>query len=192
MAAEPVQQIDPRIVQTKASLKSALERLVKTNDPSKISVSALCKEAGVSRPTFYQHYSSVFDLYGEALKEKITQLEPNLFGAGFRDTEPLQALTIVIEYLDDNRSDLLSILDTNVMRFGAGILVRGWIDERLAAGYFDARLEDLDPEQADRITFTTNGVLGLVFKRLREENTTSAADLAARISRLAKASMLGE
>jgi AcrR family transcriptional regulator len=184
------QQVDPRVVQTKKNLRSALERLIKSHDPNKISVSALCKEAGVSRPTFYQHYSSIFDLYGAAVMDKLAEFEPGLFDTLQHPGNPVNAIASVIGYLDDNRTAILSIMDTNVMRFGAGELVRGWLDQRLAKVHFHAQVDELTPEQADQVTFTTNGILGLVFKRLRQtQPEASPEEFATHALRLVVASM---
>lgn len=46
----------------KMHLATTLLRMSETNDISKISVSSLCKEAGVARPTFYNHFKDMADL----------------------------------------------------------------------------------------------------------------------------------
>ncbi len=65
-----------RILMTRRLLKEGLLRMIKHKPLSKISVSELCKEAGVNRATFYNHYDSPAMLlkdiavdYSEALKE---------------------------------------------------------------------------------------------------------------------------
>ncbi|GAA1963288.1 TetR/AcrR family transcriptional regulator [Microbacterium aquimaris] len=53
---------DPRFVRSRESLRSTLHRLVLTTPLAEISVSVLCREAGVHRTTFYRHARSVRDL----------------------------------------------------------------------------------------------------------------------------------
>lgn len=48
---------DKRIIRTKHNLKDAMIRMLSIEDFEHISVTELCKEAKVSRITFYSHYS---------------------------------------------------------------------------------------------------------------------------------------
>ena len=54
--------MDARIEKTKASLKKALEEVLKAKPDSKIRVEDILEEAHVSRSTFYAHYKTVEDL----------------------------------------------------------------------------------------------------------------------------------
>ena len=47
---------DPRTVQTKALIKQTLLAMLKKTVFDKITVSELCKIAGINRGTFYLHY----------------------------------------------------------------------------------------------------------------------------------------
>lgn len=81
-----------RIILTKRLLHEGLLRLLETKDLDKISVTELCRESGINRATFYNHYSSPQDLllnleaqmaeeldqlmtYPQNSDEAITQLE---------------------------------------------------------------------------------------------------------------------
>lgn len=48
---------DKRIIKTKRNLKDAMIRMLSAEDFERMSVTELCKEAKVSRITFYSHYS---------------------------------------------------------------------------------------------------------------------------------------
>jgi AcrR family transcriptional regulator len=52
-------QLDPRQVRTRQALAEALVRLLERKPLGEISVSELCREAGVHRTTFYGHFDSV-------------------------------------------------------------------------------------------------------------------------------------
>ncbi len=69
--------IDPRTKRTKASLREALGTLLLEKSLEQISISELCKVAGLNRSTFYLHYSNVAELFG--------QIEDDLL-ADFRST----------------------------------------------------------------------------------------------------------
>ncbi|WP_353807721.1 TetR/AcrR family transcriptional regulator [Agromyces sp. SYSU T00194] len=60
-SAPDAPRLDPRAERTRAALADALRRLLATTAIDEISVSALCREAGVHRTTFYGHFESVQD-----------------------------------------------------------------------------------------------------------------------------------
>ena len=57
-----VKKENQRIALTKRMLQEGLLRLLETKDLDKISVTELCRESGINRATFYNHYSSPQDL----------------------------------------------------------------------------------------------------------------------------------
>jgi AcrR family transcriptional regulator len=65
---------DPRSIRTVASLRSALRSSLARHELDAVSVSELCREAGVRRTTFYTHYSSVAELLTETLTAEIDTL----------------------------------------------------------------------------------------------------------------------
>lgn len=54
-----------RVMLTKRLLKESLLSLLKEKRIEKISISELCKEAGINRSTFYKHYDTQYDLLYE-------------------------------------------------------------------------------------------------------------------------------
>lgn len=61
---------DRRVQRTKKALRRALFELLETCDYDSITISALAREAGVDRKTFYTHYRSIDDLVDEILLEQ--------------------------------------------------------------------------------------------------------------------------
>jgi AcrR family transcriptional regulator len=73
MVDQPV-KLDKRVVKTRAAIHDAFRTLIRRENLGKITVSALAREAGIDRKTFYLHYDSVealFDEEVEALVERI-------------------------------------------------------------------------------------------------------------------------
>lgn len=62
---------DMRVVKTLNAIKGAFNRLLETTEYPDITVSAVAREARVSRKTFYSHYSSVADLLREMARETV-------------------------------------------------------------------------------------------------------------------------
>lgn len=71
--------LDPRARRTLEALQVALGKHMRTQQLSQISVSEICRTAGVHRTTFYKHFESVADLAGLAvtdLIDRITTFDP--------------------------------------------------------------------------------------------------------------------
>ena len=64
------QETNPLAVRSKELLTAAFLELLEENPYQKIQVKALCQRAGVSRPTFYNHYQRVEDLLYEFLASR--------------------------------------------------------------------------------------------------------------------------
>jgi AcrR family transcriptional regulator len=63
---EPTTSVDPRARRSKEALEAALLELVATRDLPQITISDITKWAGVSRSTFYEHYTDVHELAASA------------------------------------------------------------------------------------------------------------------------------
>ena len=59
------QKTDRRIIRTKKAIDAALDKLLTEKDVSKITVSAIAREADIDRKTFYLHYSSIEELFSQ-------------------------------------------------------------------------------------------------------------------------------
>ena len=68
------QHEDLRIVKTKAAIREAFSSLLKQMDYSKITVTAIAKEARINRKTFYAHYTSVEELLEAIARDEIATL----------------------------------------------------------------------------------------------------------------------
>ena len=71
-AAEDARATDPRPARSRAALIDAATEALGTSDPSNLSITTLVKTAGVSRPTFYQHFTDVHELIHAAALTKLS------------------------------------------------------------------------------------------------------------------------
>ena len=69
------QKENQRIALTKKLLQEGLLRLLETKPLDGISVTELCKESGINRATFYNHYSSPHDLLTDIGNRLTAQLK---------------------------------------------------------------------------------------------------------------------
>lgn len=68
------QKVDTRVLKTRARLIQALSELTKERDLSEVSVSELCKKAGVTRTTFYKYYNVPSDISRESFERHIREI----------------------------------------------------------------------------------------------------------------------
>ncbi len=62
---------DRRSIYTQNAVKDAFLNLIKTTPYDKISVTSICKEADISRTTFYLHFSNVDDVLDRVIDEAL-------------------------------------------------------------------------------------------------------------------------
>lgn len=84
-------KVDRRVARTKKSIEDAFEKLVGETDYSKITVSAIAKEANINRKTFYLHYSSVEDVLDSLTKQHAQRAVRTIAEQGLFEKRPLDA-----------------------------------------------------------------------------------------------------
>ncbi|HIV98369.1 MAG TPA: TetR/AcrR family transcriptional regulator [Candidatus Ornithospirochaeta avicola] len=96
--------MDKRIRLTKSKLKKTLLDLLCRMNMEDVTISTLCREAGVNRNTFYSHYSSVDEIFKEVLSEFTQSISESL-------TESLEKG--IITGLEDLLLNILSLIEKN-------------------------------------------------------------------------------
>jgi len=69
--AENERKADRRVAVTKTVIKDAMLALLKQDSFDKVTVAALCREAGVGRATFYTHYAGLMNVIDELADDAI-------------------------------------------------------------------------------------------------------------------------
>ena len=102
------QKENQRIALTKKLLQEGLLRLLEKKLIDSISVTELCKEAGINRATFYNHYSSPQDLLGDIENRLATQLQQII--VNMKTAEDVTSLLgRVCEFFKDNAPTVLAL-----------------------------------------------------------------------------------
>ena len=73
-ATKNEKKLDRRVVRTRKAIMRAYEKLLVEQDFSKITVSAISREADIDRKTFYLHYASVDDLANKKAESNLMQI----------------------------------------------------------------------------------------------------------------------
>lgn len=106
-------RVDQRIVATKRRLQEALLRMLRSMPLQEIAIRELCREAGVNRTTFYNHYGSQYDLFGDVSQRFIDSVAARLDSADPADRENVhQRVAMVLAYMEENR-ELTGLLLNN-------------------------------------------------------------------------------
>lgn len=90
--------MDNRVQKTKAALRQALFALLEDQPIHQITVTALCRRAGVGRRTFYVHYDRIDDIFEEYRDELYDQIVRELG----RPSSPTALLTTFEQILQAN------------------------------------------------------------------------------------------
>ena len=158
-----------RIMLTKRLLKESLIRLMEEKEIQKISVSELCRDAGINRVTFYNHYTSPQDLLQEMERELVSDIHNLIKQKGLnRSPQIKERIEVTCEYLNQNRKIAKLIFKNNSAdsEFTAELfhIPKIWDEmcQKFAAIYGEEGKELL-------ITFITRGSYSVIQKWLLDD-----------------------
>ena len=152
------QRPDPRPEAARTALAEAMVRLVSREEcTAKVSVSALCAEAGVSRPTFYRHFKSVDEVLAYAIQMRLESLTSSLPpDEDFHTAEPPEALVQIMTEVWRERPLYRQVLRPSSPYATAKQTAQSWVEEALAAEL------GADVRTNTRAVFAAGGVLAFL------------------------------
>lgn len=176
------QKENQRIKLTKRMLKESLLRLMDTKNLQKISVSELCKHAGINRATFYNHYTMPSDILREIGNEMADDIQALLKEKRLNYNSSLQErVELACDYLLQNKhtARLIFLNNTPESEFSVK-LIRGneqWDDvcRALSSVYGDDGRDLL-------LTFMVQGAYSMITKWLLEDNKRTPKEMGRLIS----------
>ncbi|SIR73186.1 transcriptional regulator, TetR family [Microbacterium sp. RURRCA19A] len=170
--------MDPRIVQTRGLLVDAMEELVQLHSAPDITVSALCERAGVSRPTFYQHFRTTDEVLAAALEDRLEHIRTRGDRAGA--VSPADVPRVLQRFLEEIWKDrhLYRALMRPVSPYSqARVVMATWLEQSVAQFLFHRDFAELDAAARNEITFAVGGVSSTVARWI-ESSDTRKSDLA--------------
>ena len=96
-----------RVTVSMSMLKDAMIRLLGKKPIQQISVSELCREAGVNRSTFYRLYSIPIEVMEDIIQEHITRIHSMI---SFSEDARMENTKMIYKYLFDHRDVFIPIL----------------------------------------------------------------------------------
>ncbi len=100
------QKENQRIALTKKLLQEGLLRLLEQKTLDRISVTELCRESGINRATFYNHYNSPLDLL-DSIESKLTAELERIIGTPRTTNEVTEHTEAVCAYFHENARTIL-------------------------------------------------------------------------------------
>lgn len=165
---------DKRTFITRSAVKDGMLELLSRSGFNSITVSALCREAGVGRATFYTHYSGLTDVLDELADDaiQVTSRPPvsgysgiTLLAEKMRETTDPAALAPFMEFLPvcqrvaDNLKYRVLFKDPFVSEYMLMSIYRRERDHMLP--YFQES-NNITPEQADKLfLFSVTGAFAV-------------------------------
>ncbi|MGY3555473.1 TetR/AcrR family transcriptional regulator [Williamsia sp. R60] len=161
---------DGRVIKTRQRLCKAAIELLQTKDSKDVSISELARAADVSRPTVYQHYPDLRDLYSDALSahlESVISPEPADLDSV---TPPTTLLNILSEFAAHR------VLYRRLVRASAS--VDGYSSGSPLQPLMNAllpkiaqRVDSADPKMVDDIArYVAYGSVGVLASWLADDN----------------------
>jgi AcrR family transcriptional regulator len=175
MSPSPPDALDVRVERTRAALITAMSDLVREGGGKPISVSDLCRRAGVSRPTFYGHFRTTDDVLAAAIEERFARLGATPAGSGAA-ADPSEVFTAMLDELAGDRVVYGRALDGGEAYAHARLAIEAWlaarIGERFASTVDGAATA---AERRRRTEFAAAGVITAVATWLRETRADEEA-----------------
>jgi AcrR family transcriptional regulator len=101
MSLLAAKKTDRRIVYTRKVLEQTLVELLHTRPIEKISITELCKRADINRATFYQHFSSPYELLAEIQETFYSSFKADLERLLQKENNTSVLLVLVTKIRDD-------------------------------------------------------------------------------------------
>ena len=173
------QNENQRVMLTKRLLKESLIRLMSDKEIQKIYISELCKDAGINRVTFYNHYNTPYDLLRDI--EKTMVKEAHDIWSDTKINEPMllnKRIAAVCRYFQDNREVARLIFQNNTAKSDfSSELIRieyPW-NKLFSKVYGEAGCPLL-------MTFISNGAYSAVQQWLLEDNPKTPEEMGEMLS----------
>lgn len=156
------EKTDYRVIRTQKRLRSSLLKLMSEKPVGKITPTALCREAGINRNTFYSHYKSVEDLLlsiEDEVYEQARRFLETLFDS--ESTHKLLEQCFLVAY---KNKDICTLIFSEPGNSGLLQRIVELPHDKIIAKWKAAGIGKEDAEAEMLYTFYVNCSLGIIKK----------------------------
>lgn len=183
-----VREADPRSERSYMALIGAMERLARAVPLNELTITRIVKEAEVTRPTFYQHFTGIHDLARTAALADLDRAIPEAPAAppptpcALRDDVAARVLP-ALRHLEAHRDFYLNVLQNGgSVELFSGII--RLVTHKMLPDAFRAAGGDDTGATEDLMSVVAAGIMWMVVEWLRNPDAPGGAEaLAARIGR---------
>ena len=155
------EKVDRRVVRTKRAIRNAFAALLSVKDVDDITVRELADAADISRKTFYNYYSGIYQVLDEIENEVISDMEEALTNADYsRDMRDPSRVLLHLTQLFRSDPDFYG----HLMRMNRNSSFIVMLDAALKNAFKASLLEKttLTPQQADIVlNYTISGLFSV-------------------------------
>lgn len=179
-----LREADPRSERSYAALVGAIERLAREVPLNELTITRVVKEAAVTRPTFYQHFTGIHHLAQVAALADLDRAIPAAGAVpapcGLKDDVAGRVLP-ALRHLQAHRDFYLNVLENGAsVELFSGI-IRLVTDKMLPDAFRAAG--GTDEATGDLMALVAAGIMWMVVDWLRDPEAAGAEAMAGRVSR---------
>lgn len=102
---------------TRQNIRQATLRLAASKPIGKVSISAICREAGIHRSTFYKHYSTPLEVMEDVLHQLVSNTADYMMTCLQEGCSMRSALCKVLAYIQSSQDQIRLLLDQSDYAF---------------------------------------------------------------------------
>lgn len=176
-----MERCDQRIIRTKKALSQTLVSLLREKSIDRITVSEICRLAGINRNTFYAYYEVPSDILNEIILDHLQFVENGIL-IMLQDMDAEQVLYWFCEAMYTTREDVNLIIGEGISGSYRDTIVRLAV-EKIAPELADRLHVPLEQMQ-ELIEFAACGALGMLRRWHLSGYEETPQTVARRINRL--------
>lgn len=170
VSAVPTTRPDARVTRSRAALVDAVEDVLDEGLWSELTIRGLCSRAGVSRPTFYQHFTSPEELLGVTIRHRLDQARASVC----TEADVPEILAAALERLEGQRREYACLAAEPAVYAQVQASFQDWLGTRV-----HERFPDADDVQ---VAYVVGGIARVVGHWLAlDEDRPAAVDLVRRM-----------
>ncbi|WP_066043211.1 TetR/AcrR family transcriptional regulator [Herbiconiux solani] len=175
---------EPRAARTHEALTTALFDLLREHDLTEISISELCRTAGVHRTTFYGHYADIFAFAADSFARQLDELAAVAETAGSMDDESVETINAVyaasitreLEHIRDHRAAYRMMFGTRVdAGFRRELFQRTLVRASIAISIWQRKDDSRRIDSPAAAAYIAGGMVGVLEEWTYSDDTDAEA-----------------